>query len=455
MVVKKALIHQSIFAQAPELFPEIMYFFLIGGYACGKTSALSDAIFESIVELAGKKDKEGRKPKIGVCGITLTFLKKTLSGVLTQVLDMTKSTYTYDKNSNILTVAGVEIHLTPIINEEDIFGFDWNRAFVDELDELPTYKAVAVVKTISERCRQTIDGVRTPFLSFATTSQGLKGTFQTIETFRKQGVPYFIVRGKTVDNIHLPKSYIENQYKIMSEKEAECFLEGKFVSVNTDKTYPSYDRQNHYLDYDVYDTINADDIIYIGQDFNTGFNKAAAVVCREGIAYIVKNYVFPDVRKAPEVFRYDFPKNKIRWIPDSTSNDMLPQFRKAMRENSIEVVYRKKNPLVRDRTFLINSMFHADRLFVGKRCEDVDEALFTRQNDPVTGLPMKGKGEKAPDHICDCVEYALYYCVSWLSMFKDLYSVTLGRKLKNLVDAGLRSTKDAYMHIKESKASGQ
>ena len=28
---------------------------------------------------------------------------------------------------------------------------------------------------------------------------------------------------------------------------------------------------------------------------------------------------------------------------------MLPQFRKAMRENSIEVVYRKKNPLVRDR----------------------------------------------------------------------------------------------------------
>lgn len=450
MVVKKSLIHQSVFIQAPNLFPELMYFFLIGGYACGKTSALSDAILDSILELAGKKDKEGRKPKIGLCGITLTFLKKTLSGVLTQVLEMTKSTYTYNATSNIISVAGVEIHLTPIINEEDIFGFDWCRAFVDELDELPTYKSVAVVKTISERCRQVVEGVRPPFLSFATTSQGLKGTFQTIEDFKKKGIGYFIVRGRTADNIHLPKSYLDNQYKIMSEKEAECYLEGRFVSVNTDKTYPNYDRQNHYLDYDMYDLITHDDIIYIGQDFNKGFNKASAIMCREGIAYVIKEYSFPDASKAPEVFRYDFPKNKIRWIPDSTSNDTLTQFRKAMRENNIEVVYRKKNPLVRDRVFLINSMLHSQRFFVCKRCEGIDEALFTRQNDPVTGLPMKGKGETAPDHFCDCVEYALYYCVSWLSMFKDLYSVTLGRRFKNLVDAGLKKeAKDSYSYIKE------
>jgi len=41
--------------------------------------------------------------------------------------------------------------------------------------------------------------------------------------------------------------------------------------------------------------------------------------------------------------------------------------------------------------------------------------------------------------------------VSWLAMFKDLYSVTLGRRFKNLVNAGLKESKDTYMYIKEAE----
>ena len=448
MVIKKCLIHQSIFIQAPYLFPEVRYFFLIGGYACGKTSSLSDALTEAIIYFSGKKDREGKSPKIGLCGITLTFLKKTFSGSFVQVLRNTKSIFTYDKNSNIIYVAGVEIHLTPIINEEEIFGFDWCACFVDELDELATYKAIAVVKALGDRCRQVIPGTRSPFLNFATTSQGLKGTFQVIEQFKKVGMNYFLVRGRTKDNTYLPKSFIEAQYKIYNQKEIDCLLEGKFVSINSDKTYPNYDRQSCYLDYDMYDRITEDDTIYIGQDFNKGFNKAVAIIARDGIAYAVKEYTFPDPRKAPEVFRYDYPKNRIKWIPDSTSSDLFPQFKKALRENRIEIVYRKKNPLVRDRTFLVNSMCHSGRFFVSKSCEDLDTALFTRQNDPDTGLPMKGKGDKAPDHICDCLEYALYYCVCWLRMFKSLYSVTIGRVLKKMIDSGLTNENDeSYKYI--------
>ena len=448
MVIKKCLIHQSVFVQAPYLFFDVRYFFLIGGYACGKTSALSDALIEAVIQLSGKVDREGRNPKIGLCGITLTFLKKTFSGAFVQILKMTKSIFEYDKNSNIILLAGVEIHLTPIINDEDIFGFDWSCCFVDELDELPTYKAIAVVKALGDRCRQIVEGTRSPFLAFATTSQGLKGTYQTIEHFNKIGMNYFIVRGRTRDNVYLPESFIEAQYKIYNEKEQRCLLEGEFVSINSDKTYPNYDRQECYLDYEVYDTITEEHIIYIGQHFNKAFNKACAIICREGVAYAVKEYSFPDARKAPEVFRYDFPKNRIRWIPDSTSSDLFPQFKKALRENRIEIVYRRKNPLVRDRVFLVNSMCHAGRFFVGRMCEDLDAALFTRQNDKDTGMPMKGKGETAPDHICDCLEYALYYCVSWLRMFKDLYQVTLGMRLQKLKDSGLgEENSEAYKYL--------
>ena len=169
---------------------------------CGKTSALVDATIKAIKYFAGKKDMEGKNPKIGICGITLTFLKKTFSGALIQVFDSTKTLYNYDKANNIIYVAGVELHLTGIYEEKDIFGFDWCAALVDELDELETYKAINVVKSINERCRQRIAGKRAPFLAFATTSQGLKGTYQVVHSLKKSGVGYVLIRGRTKDNTY-------------------------------------------------------------------------------------------------------------------------------------------------------------------------------------------------------------------------------------------------------------
>ena len=53
-------------------------FSLIYVATAGKTSCLGDSILKAVDYFQGKKDKEGKNPKIGVCGITLTFLQKTL-----------------------------------------------------------------------------------------------------------------------------------------------------------------------------------------------------------------------------------------------------------------------------------------------------------------------------------------------------------------------------------------
>ena len=452
MIHKKSLIHQSIFIQAPYLYSEIRFFFLIAGYASGKTSALIDAVLKGVLYFAGKRDKEGRAPKIAVCGITLTFLKKTFSGGLVQTLTATKSNFQYDKAHNIIYVAGVEIYLLPIENEEDLFGYDVAACYVDELDELPTHTSIGVVKALNDRCRQSIPGCRPPFMCFATTSQGLKGTYQVVVNFKRLGVKYFIVRGKTSDNIHLPKEYVESMYQIYNKKERECLLEGKFISIDSGLVYPDYDPAVNKMQEDLYHSVQKDETVYIGQDFNMGFNKAVAGVCRNGVIYIVKNYVFPDVRRAPEVFRYDFPESRIRWIPDATSNAQLPQFKKELRANRIEVIYRSKNPLVKDRVFLINKMFHTERLVVGGGCDDLDNALIIRQNDKKTGLPMKGQGESAPDHVCDSLEYLCAYCTSWLKEFKDLYKVTMGRRIDKRIEAGYSTVEDeTYTTMKTPK----
>lgn len=748
--VVKLLSHQASFVQAPYVFPEKRFFFLCGGFACGKTSSLVYAVMFAIKQLLGKKDKEGHNPKIMVCSKNITFLAKTWTNAFEQNLTMTNSEYRYDKAKNIMSVGNVEIILVPTEEPTQIYGYSTTMALVDELDELPTDVAMEAVKSINDRVRQQIDGFRSPFIAFATTSQGLKGLYQTVMHFQKSGIGYVLLRARTRDNIYLPKDYIKNIYSIYNEKEVACLLEGQFISIDSGLVFPDYDPAKNKLDMDLFgsEAVSENDTIYIGQDFNCiqgdvlistlkgdvrmrdlkegdyvltrkgfkrvlhkeskgvrmvqDFNKGLVatpdhiaitpqgeielrkaeqfyclkeqnteylkeerkvmaqlfelkkllseeestegtqkgvqvalitsgmekkayiqqfikltlerlekeiksttrmgtmitdlkilkkflfhstllniskkeVVClvkkvrgilnsitthkKESLVIpefqnllgktehtivllfaliveknlmqeseqhsdvknvsingiftekekitkalsdivkcvekplqeqvqlhivkntsvigkdqsteesryeevfdiavedchefyangilvhncfgnhavalvvkkfsdgqvcivVIKDYIFPDIRRAPEVFRYDFPTQKIVWIPDMTYKEHFTEFKKELRLFKITIAYRSCNPLVNDRIFACNKLFHAERLFICPMCKNVEKALLTHQRDPKTGMPMKG-GVNAPDHDSDALGMAVHYLLSWNRDLKPLYEVTL------------------------------
>lgn len=427
MNLVKLLPHQAQLLQAPYVFPEINFFFLVAGYASGKTSALVKAIEYTVKQLLGKKDLEAHNPKILVASKNLTFMKKTLTGLLEQDLKETNSIYSYDKAHNIITIGNVELLLIPDEDESSIYGFSCCCAYVDELDELDTQTAMAVVKSINDRCRQQIEGFRTPFMAYTTSSQGLKGTYQTIMHFKKSGIGYVKIRARTRDNTFLPKDYVENMYSIYNEKEVDCLLEGKFVSIDSGLVFPDYHPDVNKLDYDLYEYARDNNYdIYIGQDFNGFGNNAVAFAVINGSPVMIKDYEFPDIRRAPEVFRYDFPNNKIVWIPDMTYKEHFGEFKKELRIFRITIAYRSCNPLVGDRNFACNKLFVAERLFICPMCKDTETTLMTWQKDPKTGLPSKG-GKGAPDHKGDCIGYVVHYLLSWCRELKPLYRVTLER----------------------------
>lgn len=744
MNLVKLLPHQGQLVQAPFVYPEIAFFFQVAGYAAGKTSSLVYAILHTIKLLLGKKDLEAHNPKMLIASKNLTFMKKTLTGMLEQDLKETNSEYTYDKAHNIITVGNVELLLIPDEDESSIYGFSCCCAYVDELDELDTQTAMAVVKSINDRCRQQIDGFRTPFMVYTTSSQGLKGTYQTIMHFKKSGIGYVLMRARTKDNIYLPKDYVNNMYSIYNEKEIACLLEGQFVSIDSGLVFPDYNPALNKLDVDLYDVLNEDDTVYIGQDFNctqgdvlidtlrgkvkiknikegdyvltrkgykkvlrkvckgikmvqdfnnglvatpdhiaitpngevelckakqfyclkeqsteslkeerkallkllklkklllkeeniTGTqkgvervhtishqekghcieiytknilekyrkeiistirtesmitdlkilkkflmkntqknislkklvsilklqkkdlqniiyqqkensniveflkmlgkkenilvqlfawivagslkqeseplkdvknvkrsgifiekenaikvlkelvlfvenilqervqqnivqstkvigkdqtgkgrpgrvydievedahefyangilvhncfgNNAVAFIVKKGCIIAIKDYEFPDIRRAPEVFRYDFPTQKIVWIPDMTYKEHFAEFKKELRVYKISIAYRSCNPLVADRNFACNKLFYAERLFICPICKDTETTLMTWQKDPKTGAPSKG-GKGAPDHKGDCIGYVVHYLLSWCRELKPLYDVTLRR----------------------------
>ena len=395
--------------------------------ASGKTSALVKAIEHTIKLLLDKKDLEAHNPKILVASKNLTFMRKTLTGLLEQDLKETNSTYTYDKAHNIIIVGNVELLLIPDEDESSIYGFSCACAYVDELDELDTQTAMAVVKSINDRCRQQIEGFRTPFMCYTTSSQGLKGTYQTIMHFKKNGIGYVLMRARTKDNIYLPKDYVENMYSIYNEKETACLLDGDFVSIDSGLVFPDYNPEKNKLDVDLYEHCRDSKVtIYIGQDFNGFGNNAVAFAILSGAIVAIKDYEFPDIRRAPEVFRYDFPENEIVWIPDMTYKEHFIEFKKELRLFNIKIAYRSCNPLVGDRNFACNKLFVAEHLFICPMCKGLETTLMTWQKDPRTGAPSKG-GKGAPDHKGDCLGYVVHYLLSWKRELKPLYAVTLER----------------------------
>ena len=427
MNLVRLLPHQAELLQAPFVFPEINFFFLLAGYASGKTSALVKAIEHTVKLLLGKKDLEAHNPKILVASKNLTFMKKTLTGLLEQDLKETNSEYSYDKAHNIITIGNVELLLIPDEDESSIYGFSCSCAYVDELDELDTQTAMAVVKSINDRCRQQIEGFRTPFMCYTTSSQGLKGTYQTIMHFQKSGIGYVLMRARTKDNIYLPKDYVENMYSIYNEKEVAWLLEGQFVSIDSGLVFPDYHPDVNKLDVDLYDYVRDNSLpVYIGQDFNGFGNNAVAFAIISGAIIAIKDYEFPDIRRAPEVFRYDFPTSEILWIPDMTYKEHFVEFKKELRVFNIKIAYRSCNPLVGDRNFACNKLFVAQRLFICPMCKGMENTLMTWQKDPKTGQPSKG-GKGAPDHKGDCMGYVVHYLLSWKRELKPLYRVTLER----------------------------
>lgn len=427
MNLVRLLPHQAELLQAPFVFPEINFFFQIAGYASGKTSGLVKSIEHTVKLLLGKKDLEAHNPKVLVASKNLTFMKKTLTGLLEQDLKETNSEYSYDKAHNIITIGNVELLLIPDEDESSIYGFSCCCAYVDELDELDTKTAMAVVKSINDRCRQQIEGFRTPFMCYTTSSQGLKGTYQTIMHFQKSGIGYVLMRARTKDNIYLPKDYVENMYSIYNEKEVACLLEGQFVSIDSGLVFPDYHPDVNKLDVDLYDYVRDNSLpVYIGQDFNGFGNNAVAFAIISGAIIAIKDYEFPDIRRAPEVFRYDFPTSELLWIPDMTYKEHFVEFKKELRLFNIKIAYRSCNPLVGDRNFACNKLFVAQKLFICPMCKGMENTLMTWQKDPKTGHPSKG-GKGAPDHKGDCMGYVVHYLLSWKRELKPLYRVTLER----------------------------
>jgi hypothetical protein len=204
-------------------------------------------------------------------------------------------------------------------------------------------------------------------------------------------------------------------------------MDGEFLAIAKGRVLGDFSWERNYLDYDLDTDLLPGETVYIGMDFNVSYNRASAYIVRSGVIYCIKYYDFPDPQDSPSVFRHDFSGQRILWIPDVTIKDSFPQFARELRKYSIQIIYRKKNPLVEDTVFLANKLFYTGRLMVCKIAKDLAEACAQAHRDKDNKIP-KGVGPNSPIHAIDGLRYACSFICMRHPDFRDVRRIILDKR---------------------------
>lgn len=415
-------IHQEQIVQAPLLNPTCDWFILAGGYGCGK----SFSIVLCIIDIASRY--QGHDISVGIGSVTITLAIKTIIKDLRVILKRSHSRFEFNKKENILTIGTVQFFLIATEQPGDIYAYNLHIFLCDEIDELSQSKVLDANKAIRERTRLMLPGGRIPYIMYFTTVQGYRGLYQVVQNLKEAGEKYVMVRGLTRNNTTLAKSYVKSLYAIYDDNERLAYLEGRFVNLRAGRVYPDFDEAEAVVP-DI--EIKPNDIIYVGQDLNAGFSKAVAVVKRNGVLYITHAWSFQEIGAAPQIMRQTYPPNEILWFPDASGKEILKGYKQEIMAQDIGLRIGYSNPSIVDRIFMVNKMFKAGKLKVCRsHTTMLTEALKIRQFNDL-GVPEKGKGENAPDHICDSLEYVIYRIVMSDRDYLDLAQLSRENVKKN------------------------
>lgn len=396
-------IHQQQMVASPHLFQDYDWFILAGGYGCGK----SFSIVLSILDIA--KTYKGQDVSVGIGSITITLAQKTIYKDLEAILKRSHSRYKFNAQDNILTIGTVKFYFIAIEQPGNIYAYNLHIFLCDEIDELSQAKVLDANKAIRERTRLMLPDGRIPYICYFTTVQGYRGLYNVVKELKRAKQKYILIRGETRANTTLAPSYVKSLYSIYDENERMAYLEGRFVNLRAGRVYPDYNEDTcRCAPFE----LTAEYTILIGQDLNSGFSKAAAVVKKDKRLYIVRGWSFKEIGTAPAQMRGTYPEHQILWYPDCAGKEIMKGYKQEIIDNAIQCRIGTANPRIIDRVFYINKLFRLGllKVFDCKETEDLAEAIKTRQYNEL-GVPEKGKGEKSPDHYCDALEYVIYRIV--------------------------------------------
>ncbi len=349
--------------------------------------------------------------------------------------------YTHNKNEHKITVHKPHWGRCIFKSMNDVsllIGYETSSAHVDELDTLTMEKAQEAWDAIVSRNRLQLKNASKEH--YKKNSRGdydyINRTcaYSSPEGFRfcynkwkrKPLDSYQCVHGSARDNPAHSEDYIEERCKGQSQNWIDAYIDGQFRNLTSGTVYHCYDRNTHRS----YETIQPNETLYIGCDFNVGKTAATVYVKRDGGREYHIVAELHGMLDTPEMIRiiqerWQSKGHQIVMYPDCTgsarhssnahvSNIALLQAAHFM------VKARTKNLHVTDRVNASNQAFSNMRIFVNDyECPEVARCLEQQPYDK-NGEPDKTTGD---DHQNDATTYLIAYELNIVRpLFKIDYS---------------------------------
>jgi hypothetical protein len=375
----------------------------VGGFGSGKTQA---AIFRTL-------HKKLAYPKQNVAYYLPTYdlISQIAFPRFSELLDTMKIPFQLNRSEKIIyLLGGGQIILRTMDQPERIIGYEVADSVIDELDTLKRDKAAEVWRKVVARNRQKKPDQSINTVGVATTPEGFRFVYEN--WYRTPFANSELIVASTYSNRNnLPDGYIQQLRDTYPSNMLAAYLDGQFVNLTQGSVYAEFDRHKNMCN----TTVETDETLHIGMDFNVGQMAACVHVLRDNEPHAVDEFVnyldTPALIRAIEnryqghrIMAYPDASGKSRRSVNASESDIS-----LLRQAKFSVLANSSNPFIKDRVAAFNKMIYKD----GKRqykinvdkCPHLTEGLEKQAYDK-NGEPDKTSGL---DHILDGAGYFISY----------------------------------------------
>lgn len=213
-------------AQADFILSDAPFPAFVAGYGAGKSHALALRAIRLLIE--HKTDIAYYMPTYDL--VRLVGFKR-----LVELLTHAAMPFEQNKTNFTLNVKGYGMVIFRTMDDPDkLVGYEVGHSLLDELDTLSAEKAEIIWQRALARNRLPIKDGHRNTMAVGTTPEGFRFVYEQwgrdIKKAESNG--YFLFRGRTTDNKHLPADYVDNLRNQYPSNLLEAYLNGEFVNLS-------------------------------------------------------------------------------------------------------------------------------------------------------------------------------------------------------------------------------
>ena len=317
--------------------------------------------------------------------------------------------YNYNVSKHTIKTAYGNIKIFQMVKPQSIVGVSLSYCGFDEFDiSSHKYCETAFNKALG-RMRDCED----PEIYICTTPEGMKYTYTLM--VEKADNNKFLVRGKTQDNVYLPKSYLKLLEENYDKKLLKAYRDGEFVNLQQGQTYYQFDRNSNVGEVEY----NRGKPVRYGIDFNADpecavlfqlYEQQPQIRVFDCIALSHSGSGDLLTERMVNTIKHKYPNSEYIAYPDATgirrgSSSMFSDI-EIIRKGGVRIKALKSNPPVTDRVNAVNRALDGN-LIIDTKCKALIQDLEKVVNKE--GTREIDKSNKDLTHMSDALGYAVHW----------------------------------------------